>query len=63
MTPTRSAGSPCPQKPPQPADYNDNNAIVMISAPIAGCTIVIGAKQRTAIAAIPDAPSTTIVVM
>ena len=61
-TPTSSAASTTPQKLPRPPITTTTKATVMISAPIAGCTMVIGAKNAPPIAAMPT-PSITIVVM
>ena len=44
-TPTSRAASTTPQKLPRPPITTTTKATVMISAPIAGCTIVIGAKK------------------
>src|SRR3546814_793961 len=61
-TPTSSAASTTPQKLPSPPITTTTKATVMISAPIAGCTVVIGATSAPPRAAMPT-PSTTTAVM
>src|SRR5262249_5379466 len=61
-TPTSSAEMTTPQKLPRPPITTTTNATVMTSAPMAGCTIVIGANSAPPKAAMPT-PSITIAVM
>src|SRR5512134_330610 len=61
-TPTSSAASTTPQKLPSPPITTTTKATVMISAPIAGCTTVIGANSAPPSAAMPT-PSITIAAM
>ena len=61
-TPTSSAASTTPQKLPRPPITTTTKATVMISAPIAGCTIVIGANRAPPSAALAT-PSMTMAVM
>ena len=51
-----------PQKLPSPPITTTTKATVMISAPIAGCTMVIGAKKAPPSAAMPTPSITTAVI-
>src|SRR3981189_3662751 len=53
-TPTSNADIPTPQKRPGPPMTTTTKATVMISAPIAGCTFVIGAWNAPPRAAMPS---------
>ena len=61
-TPTSKAASTTPQKLPRPPITTTTKATVMISVPMAGCTMVIGPNRAPPSAALAT-PSITMAVM